>query len=79
MQGTFGEPIPLHYPFRTPLLALLIRDDPLVRRLGLPRGELVARPPFRFNVFRRAPTRHALGKLFLRGHSAASRHGIETG
>ena len=79
MHGPFGEPTLLHCPCLTPLGAITVQDNTLVHRRGLPRGELVARPPFRFNVLRRAPTRRALGNLRARGHSAASRHGIETG
>ena len=79
MHGPFGEPTLLHCPCLTPLGAITVQDNTLVHRLGLPRGELVARPPFRFNVLRRAPTRHALGNLHASGNSAASQHGIETG
>ena len=79
MHGTFGVPFPPHCPFRTPPGALPVLHNTLVHRRGLPRGDVVARPPGRIDVARRAPTRHVLGKLFLRGHSAASRHGIETG
>jgi len=79
MHGPFGEPTLLHCPCLTPPGAITVQDNTLVHRRGLPRGELVARPPFRINVLRRAPTRHALGNLHASGHSAASRHGIETG
>ena len=79
MHGTFGEPTLLHCPCLTSPSAVTVLDDPHVHWRGLPRGELVAGPPFRIDVKRRAPTCHALGKLLLRGHSVASRHGIETG
>lgn len=79
MHGAFRVPIPLHCPCRAPPGALPVRDNTLVHRRGLPRGEVGARPPFRIDVMRRAPTCHALGNLRARGHSAASRPGIETG
>ena len=79
MHGTFGEPTLLHCPCLTSPSAVTVLDDPHVHWRGLPRGELVAGPPFRIDVKRRAPTSHALSKLLLRGHSVASRHGIETG
>ena len=59
MHGPFGEPTLLHCPCLTPPSAITVLDNTLVHRRGLPRGEVVARPGARIDVFRRAPTRFA--------------------
>ena len=79
MHGTFGVPLPLHCPCRSPSGALPALHNTLVHRLRVPRRQLFGRPLGRFDVKRRAPTPLASGELRARGHSAASRHGIETG
>ena len=79
MYGTFRGPIPLHCPCGAPPGATMVQNNTLVHRRGLTRGRVVGRPPFRMDLSRGAPTPLALGDLRARGHSAASRHGIETG
>ena len=63
MHGTFGEPIPLHCPCGPPPGATTVLGNTFVHRRCLPRGEVGARPPFRIDVKRRAPTPLASGDL----------------